>query len=49
MLYAVRQGLAPDVAATLVTLTLWTVAASIVVHGLTAGPLMKWYVAQERV
>lgn len=47
MLYAVRQGLAPDVAATLVTLTLWTVAASIVVHGLTAGPLMKWYVAQE--
>ena len=47
VLYAVRQGLAPDVAATLMTLTLWTVAASIVAHGLTARPLMKWYVEQE--
>ena len=48
MLYALRQGLPRDVAETLVTLTLWTVAASIVVHGLTAGPLMKWYARPVR-
>ncbi|MEJ8816062.1 hypothetical protein WKW77_33750 [Variovorax ureilyticus] len=37
------MGLDGPVADTLVTLTLWTVAASIVAHGLTAQPLMRRY------
>jgi NhaP-type Na+/H+ or K+/H+ antiporter len=40
---ALRQGLDDHLADTLVSLTLWTVAASIVVHGLTAQPLMRQY------
>lgn len=41
LLFALRQGLDAPLADTLVSLTLWTVAASIVVHGLTAQPLMR--------
>ncbi len=43
LLLALRAGVAGDVADTLVSLTLWTVAASIVAHGLTAQPLMRRY------
>jgi NhaP-type Na+/H+ or K+/H+ antiporter len=45
LLFALRQGLDARTAETLVSLTLWTVAASIVVHGLTAQPLMRRYLA----
>lgn len=48
LLFALRHGLAPRIAETLVSLTLWTVAASIVVHGLTAHPLMRRYVLRRR-
>lgn len=41
LLFALRQGLDAPLADTLVSLTLWTVAASIIVHGLTAQPLMR--------
>jgi sodium/hydrogen antiporter len=43
LLFAVRQGVQPEVAETLISLTLWTVAASIVSHGITAQPLMRRY------
>jgi NhaP-type Na+/H+ or K+/H+ antiporter len=43
LLLAMQQGLNPEIAATLLSLTLWTVAASIVAHGLSAQPLMKLY------
>jgi NhaP-type Na+/H+ or K+/H+ antiporter len=43
LLFALRHGLDRDIADTLVSLTLWTVAASIVAHGLTAQPLMRRY------
>ena len=43
LLWALRQGVEGRAAQTLVSLTLWTVAASIVVHGLTAQPLMRRY------
>jgi NhaP-type Na+/H+ or K+/H+ antiporter len=46
LLWALRQGLEPATAQMLVSLTLWTVAASIVAHGLTAQPLMKRYGAR---
>jgi NhaP-type Na+/H+ or K+/H+ antiporter len=43
LLLAMHQGLNPEIAETLLSLTLWTVAASIVAHGLSAQPLMKLY------
>lgn len=43
LLYALRQGLPTAVAEVLIGLTLWTIAASIVVHGLSAQPLMQRY------
>lgn len=43
LLLALRHGVDGVVAETIVSLTLWTVAASIVTHGLTAQPLMRRY------
>ena len=43
--YAVKQGLDPELARLLTTLTLSTVAASVVVHGLSVTPLMQRYEA----
>ena len=47
LLFALRHGLAPHVADALVTLTLWTVAASIIAHGITAQPLMRRYIERR--
>ena len=47
MLFALHHGLDAGIAATLTSLTLWTVAASIVVHGLTAQPLMRRYLSRH--
>jgi NhaP-type Na+/H+ or K+/H+ antiporter len=47
-LLALRQGIDVRLADTLVTLTLWTVAASIVVHGVSAQPLMHRYLAWRK-
>ena len=46
LVWALRQGVEDATAQVLVSLTLWTVAASIVVHGLTAQPLMRRYAAR---
>jgi NhaP-type Na+/H+ or K+/H+ antiporter len=48
LLLALRHGIEPRMADTLVSLTLWTVAASIVAHGVTAQPLMHRYVGWRR-
>jgi len=48
LLFALQRGLDPRLAEVLVSLTLWTVAASIVAHGLTAQPLMRLYLAWLR-
>lgn len=48
LLFALRQGIEGQVAETLLSLTLWTVAASIVAHGMTAQPLMRRYVHWRR-
>jgi NhaP-type Na+/H+ or K+/H+ antiporter len=44
LLLALRMGLGGRAADMLVALTLWTVAASIIAHGLTAQPLMRRYI-----
>jgi NhaP-type Na+/H+ or K+/H+ antiporter len=46
--FALRHGLEPDIAQTCVSLTLWTVAASIVAHGVTGPPLMRRYMVWRR-
>ena len=48
LVFAMNHGLDPRIASTLVSLTLWTVAASIVAHGLTAGPLLRLYLRGRR-
>lgn len=48
LLLALRHGVTGPVASMLLSLTLWTVATSIVVHGLTAHPLMRRYIARRR-
>lgn len=45
LLFALRHGVQGRAADILVSLTLWTVAASIFAHGLTAQPLMRHYLA----
>lgn len=45
LLLALRSGIDGQVADVFVSLTLWTVAASIIAHGITAQPLMARYLA----
>jgi sodium/hydrogen antiporter len=47
LLFALRQGVTGTGADTLISLTLWTVAASIVAHGVSAQPLMQGYLARR--
>jgi NhaP-type Na+/H+ or K+/H+ antiporter len=48
LLLAISQGIELRAADTLVSLTLWTVAASVVAHGLTSQPLMHRYLSRRR-
>ena len=43
LMYAVGHGLPADLAWRLISLTLITIAVSIVLHGITVTPLMSWY------
>lgn len=42
LLLALRSGVVGPAAVTLTSLTLWAIAVSIVLHGLSARPLMRW-------
>jgi NhaP-type Na+/H+ or K+/H+ antiporter len=42
-MYAIQQRLAPELAEYLASLVLTVVAASIIVHGISATPLMEHY------
>lgn len=48
LLFALGHGVGSELAEMLTGLTLWTVATSIFVHGLTAQPLMKRYLLWRR-
>lgn len=47
MLLALRHAIDPAIAAVVASLTLWTVAVSIIVHGITVLPLMKRYAGRS--
>ena len=49
LMYALHHGLEGTLANELITLTLLTVAASILVHGISVQPLMRWYVRRQAV
>ena len=46
--YALQRGVDGDVAERLAGLTFATVAASVVLHGVSVTPLMKWYEGRTR-
>lgn len=48
LMYGIGLGVAPDVAPQLVSITLWMIAVSIVVHGISVTPLMNWYQSRRR-
>ena len=48
LLFALHHAIAPGIVEVLVPLTLWTVAGSIVVHGVTARALMRLYQHGDR-
>jgi len=48
LMYAIEQGLEPGLARQMAGLTLWVVALSIIVHGISVTPLMKFYERQQR-
>jgi NhaP-type Na+/H+ or K+/H+ antiporter len=43
LMFALNHGLPADLAPKLVSITLTTIAVSIVAHGITVTPLMDWY------
>jgi len=47
-MYAMHQGLDPDLADRLVALTLATVVVSITLHGISVTPLMNFYERTKR-
>ena len=46
LMFAIRHGVTAALAQQLISITLITVAASIVVHGVSVRPLMRWYVRE---
>ncbi|MBA3882516.1 MAG: cation:proton antiporter [Chthoniobacterales bacterium] len=48
LMYAVTHGVPAEMATRLISLTLCVIAVSVVVHGVSAAPLMKWYHARGR-
>lgn len=49
LMLALHYGVSGSLADDLIALTITTVAVSILVHGITADPLMKWYIAHKKL
>ena len=48
LMHAVGYGVPPEIAARLVSVTLCVISVSVLVHGISGTPLMKWYRARGR-
>lgn len=48
LMYALNHGVSEEIAVRLVSLTVCVIAVSVVVHGISVTPLMKWYHGRER-
>jgi len=47
LMYAVNHGVSGEIATRLVSLTLCVIAISVIVHGVSVTPLMKWYHSRQ--
>jgi NhaP-type Na+/H+ or K+/H+ antiporter len=43
LMFAIGLGVAPELARQLISISLWVIAVSIVIHGISVTPLMHWY------
>lgn len=48
LMYAVSKGLHEDLSRELISITFWCIAASVIVHGISVTPLMKWYESRHK-
>lgn len=48
LMYGIGLGIAPDISRQLISVTLWVIAVSIIIHGISVTPLMNWYQAKRR-
>jgi NhaP-type Na+/H+ or K+/H+ antiporter len=48
LMFAINRGIPKELASQLTALTLSTIAVSIVLHGLSVTPLMRWYERRAR-
>lgn len=47
LMFAIGMGMEPDIAMELISITLWVIASSIVIHGISVTPLMRRYQAKR--
>ena len=47
LMFALRSGVSGPLADELISMTLLTVAASILVHGISVQPIMRWYARRK--
>jgi NhaP-type Na+/H+ or K+/H+ antiporter len=48
LMYAISHGVSREAATPLVALTLTVIAVSVMLHGISVTPLMKWYSTRMR-
>ena len=48
LMYGIGLGVASDESRQLISVTLWVIAVSIVIHGISVPPMMKWYQSKRR-
>ncbi len=46
--HGIGYGVASDTARQLISITLWVIASSVVIHGISVTPLMSWYQLNRR-
>ena len=47
LMFAISRGVPEGAARQLISITLWTIAASVILHGISVSPLMGWYEARH--
>jgi NhaP-type Na+/H+ or K+/H+ antiporter len=48
LMYALGFGVAPSIARQLISVTLWVIVVSVILHGISVTPLMNWYGARRK-
>jgi NhaP-type Na+/H+ or K+/H+ antiporter len=48
LMHAIGFGLPPSISRQLISVTLWVIVVSVIVHGISVTPLMNWYGARRK-